>query len=1110
MLWSYWTSLWYYFCIIDYYILVGIRKLVYASFGTFRDVFLSLVNFIEEHVTVEFFIYFVFLPIAIIPTILINHAGRYTLPYSQCGRNKKRYNTKRQSGRRGLHLSRYFANLRSRHGIITTIQSNSNRKHGRRYSPRIQGKKLNFNNDPPPSAPSVTSKCLSAMETVESLIAESPHLGFDYFMLEAKLHWEQQSPLLPTVCSSASIDAFLCTFDVLQHFRDIQPLLPILQSSSRYKAIDPSSSQFQRILLEAKGLQTSIRQYGEILPLSSPAIYVSSNKDDLPIVIDTGASCTITPTLSDFISMPTTPDTATLGSLTTVQTKVTGQGPIEWDIEDVNGIFKKLRTTSYYVPEATIRLFSPQAYFKDNPTGSLTLNIDGIILHMPCGTNLKFPIQPGSNLPIMLTRQALNRSRTQSCHLNKPVHRPSLNTMTNVLSFICSSTYDLFVHGAVFHLQHAGAMAAIICDDAVLKQANNNISPEQKELLLWHYRLGHIGISRVQSLLQKPRSSAFDDVQSRLISPSNNKSSHCHPPMCTSCQYAKQKRKNPPKHTTATPRTTTGLSDDVLQPGARVSVDIYCSSTAGRLPHTFGKEKTALQFTGGAIFVDHATRLIHNTHQHSTTTAETVLSKHLFEDYCDSFGVRIREYVTDNNPFHGADWVNDCKNQRQSHKLSGVGAHHQNYAERNIQSIFNMARAMLIHFAMHWPQASSTDLWPFAVDQAIYIWNHLPDSDTKLSPIEMFTQTKFHNHHHLQNLHVFGCPVYVLDPTLQDAKKLPKWNRRSRRAVYLGYSSQHSNNVHLVLNLETGKISPQYHLVFDDTFSTVYSDGAFDADVWNSLVTSNLELHDNAPSQLPSSFEFIDTPSNGGRESGPISDQEADVLSFIDNLPPTSDLPPAPSDPHDHQPSSAANGPASTFRSPLTTNRSLPSRPTEGGRPSSSPEGASTLPSSAREGAPSSTEGDLRRSSRSRKPVDKLNLLNSTSNVDPKMFEMFDSTPCPKGSKQITFRKNDQPSRVTREAINQQFLSELRWDQFTHTCTTTHSSLGSFISEHRRSLSQSNLLNYLNPAALITLANKEDNPTFKEAMSGPDAAGFITAMEAEIMTFSISLNEPVI
>jgi hypothetical protein len=266
-----------------------------------------------------------------------------------------------------------------------------------------------------------------------------------------------------------------------------------------------------------------------------------------------------------------------------------------------------------------------------------------------------------------------------------------------------------------------------------------------------------------------------------------------------------------------------------------------------------------------------------------------VLSKHVFEDYCDSFGVKIREYVTDNKPFHGGDWVDDCKNQRQSHKFSGVGAHHQNDAERNIQSIFNMARAMLIiHFALHWPQASSTDLWPFAVDQAIYIWNHLPDSDTKLSHIELFTQTKFHNHHHLQNLHVFGCPVYVLDPLLQDAKKLPKWNRRSRRAVYLGYSRQHSKNVHMVLNLETGNISPQNHLVFDDTFSTVYSDGAFDADVWNSLVVSNLELHNDAPSTVPSSFDFIDMTSTGGSiPTDPITD----VLSFIDHLPENLPLP---------------------------------------------------------------------------------------------------------------------------------------------------------------------------------------------------------------------------
>jgi hypothetical protein len=118
---------------------------------------------------------------------------------------------------------------------------------------------------------------------------------------------------------------------------------------------------------------------------------------------------------------------------------------------------------------------------------------------------------------------------------------------------------------------------------------------------------------------------------------------------------------------------------------------------------------------------------------------------------------------------------------------------------------------------------------------------------------------------------------------------------------------------------------------------------------------------------------------------------------------------------------------------------------------------------------------------------------------------MFDSTPCPKGSRQITFRKTDQPPCVTRESINQQFLPKLRWDQFTHTCTNAHSTLGSFISEHRCYLSKSNLPDYLNPAAMATMANKNDNPTFKEAMAGPDDGGFITAMEVEILTL-IELN----
>ena len=54
----------------------------------------------------------------------------------------------------------------------------------------------------------------------------------------------------------------------------------------------------------------------------------------------------------------------------------------------------------------------------------------------------------------------------------------------------------------------------------------------------------------------------------------------------------------------------------------------------------------------------------------------------------------------------------------------------------------------------------------------------------------------------------------------------------------MGFSKMHSTQVGLVLNLLTGSISPQYHVVFDEMFSTVMSNTATDPEVWIRLVTS--------------------------------------------------------------------------------------------------------------------------------------------------------------------------------------------------------------------------------------------------------------------------------
>ena len=91
----------------------------------------------------------------------------------------------------------------------------------------------------------------------------------------------------------------------------------------------------------------------------------------------------------------------------------------------------------------------------------------------------------------------------------------------------------------------------------------------------------------------------------------------------------------------------------------------------------------------------------------------------------------------------------------------------------------------------------------------------------------------------LSNCHVWGCPIYVLEPKFQKpGAKIPNWAPRSRIGVNMGFIKMHSTQVGLVLNLLLGSISPQFHVVFDDMFSTVVSSTAADTEIWISLVTS--------------------------------------------------------------------------------------------------------------------------------------------------------------------------------------------------------------------------------------------------------------------------------
>jgi hypothetical protein len=228
-----------------------------------------------------------------------------------------------------------------------------------------------------------------------------------------------------------------------------------------------------------------------------------------------------------------------------------------------------------------------------------------------------------------------------------------------------------------------------------------------------------------------------------------------------------------------------------------------------------------MTFQAATLFCDHASRFLHLTCHPSTGAADAIAAKRAFERDAALANVTIKKFRADNGIFNSAAWKQTCDVLQQHTDFCGVNAHHQNgIAERQIRTIVDRSRTMLLHAIHKWPDVIHVDLWPFALKLAVDLHNSTP-GHTGLSPAEIFTGVK--DRSRLKDFHTFGCPVFVLEARLQAGHKIPKWEPRSRMAIYLGRSPHHATNVPLVMNIATGLVSPQFHVVYDDHFSTTQS-----------------------------------------------------------------------------------------------------------------------------------------------------------------------------------------------------------------------------------------------------------------------------------------------
>ena len=250
-----------------------------------------------------------------------------------------------------------------------------------------------------------------------------------------------------------------------------------------------------------------------------------------------------------------------------------------------------------------------------------------------------------------------------------------------------------------------------------------------------------------------------------------------------------------------------------IKPGDLIVVDKMESQTPGLIPQMSGMH-TRLRYKVATIFVDVHTRYTWTHLQTTTNASETLIGKRNFEIFSRQNGIKIKGYHSDNGIFSCTEWRNDCQIKMQATRYTGVGAHHQNgIVERKIQTLQDMSRAMLIHAHNKWNKVITVNLWTLAISYATRCINAIPSShnDFKSTPEQMYTKST-ESSINIIGHHTFGCPVFVLKREMQDNQRIMnKWDTRARIGAYMGQSNLHSSKVSLILNINTGHISPQFH-----------------------------------------------------------------------------------------------------------------------------------------------------------------------------------------------------------------------------------------------------------------------------------------------------------
>jgi hypothetical protein len=244
----------------------------------------------------------------------------------------------------------------------------------------------------------------------------------------------------------------------------------------------------------------------------------------LILIWDTGASFGLSPFRSDFIDYVECD--IPVRDVTKVN-KVIGIGTTVHRFTDTNGNPVFLPCVSYHLPQTDVRLFSPQTYHQMHGGYS---EVYGQSVQMKLRT---------SSIHIDIIRDHANLPVVHDSYVSEKAKHGLGPIMRSGLCRARLSALDFFgeIDSSVSSIVDNAESNCFPCFPCVGDSANDNLTSPQRELLLWHWKLG-INMHRVQELM---RERTYEEpLGQRTVLPPIIKAKfpsarNCVMPLCQSC-----------------------------------------------------------------------------------------------------------------------------------------------------------------------------------------------------------------------------------------------------------------------------------------------------------------------------------------------------------------------------------------------------------------------------------------------------------------------------------------------------------------------------------------------------------------------------------------------